>query len=44
MKDIGEEDGGLYILKPCQLLDIDQHRSFVATLKDSMMVIFGIRD
>ena len=35
MKEIGEKDGGLYILKPCQLLDTGQHRSFVATSKDS---------
>lgn len=35
VKEIGEKDGGLYILKPCQLLDTGQHRSFVATSKDS---------
>ncbi|KAG5620869.1 hypothetical protein H5410_006087 [Solanum commersonii] len=35
VKEIGEEDGGLYILKPHQLLDTSQHRSFVASSKDS---------
>ncbi|KAH0684318.1 hypothetical protein KY289_022070 [Solanum tuberosum] len=35
VKEIGEEDGGLYILKPHQLLDTGQHRSFAAASKDS---------
>ncbi|KAH0675335.1 hypothetical protein KY285_023136 [Solanum tuberosum] len=35
VKEIGEEDSGLYILKPYQLLDTGQHRSFAAASKDS---------
>ena len=30
VKEIGEEKGGLYILKSSQLIDTGQHRSFVA--------------